>query len=182
MLSPEELKRRLAALRSVPSQASGEPATQEPEARKSLKDIPRRFSHEVTLPLGGDMIVVDGIMALSYLCISHENGSQTFYNLMIDRERTIPIVIPKPPDAEVFCIPYPDEEQRRGTFAGTAVGLRERKPVAYVGEKYKLTFQGRDKVDNRVALKVLIQSTDPLDLQIKPKLSNRIPGFRSSLF
>lgn len=143
MPGPEELRR----LFEQGLLEDGRPRLPEDVELEKLKGITRRSRREITLTMHGDRVVVDGSMVLSYR--RSNSPRYSFRDVFIERERTERIVFPESDQGEDVCVPFSDEEERRSTFSGEAVGLKSDRGVAYVGTKYKLTFLGRKDSDHK---------------------------------
>lgn len=126
---------------------------------KILSEIRRPHQEEVTLFDFKDALAVDDKMVVAY---KHfwVPGKGEGDKILIARERVTPI------KAEIHgretIYPYPNQEELRGIYGILIFPISIDRPVLYVGEQYKVTFEGSFYKNGKRSADVTIESTCPI--------------------
>jgi hypothetical protein len=126
-----------------------------------LSEIGRPHVEEVTLFDYKDALAVDDQMVLAY---KHfwVPGKGDGDKILVARERTVPI------KAEIFgrerIYPYPNEDELRGEYGVLIMRVDERVSSFYVGEQYRVIFDGAIVEAGNKGANITIESTEPMRL------------------
>ena len=95
--------------------------------------------------------------------LAFSKSSRNLPDLHINRDRKVPIIIPK--TGEESAVYHLDDQPR--VFSTLNVGIREKRPILYIGEAYKVYFVNLGK--DMSTLEVKVETPDKFDVEIIPE-------------
>lgn len=124
-----------------------------------LSEIPRPYMEEVTLFDFKDALSIDDKMVVAY---KHfwVPGKGEGDKILVSRERVTPIKVERSGREVIY--PYPNEEDLRGIYGTLILPISIEMPVLYVGEQYKVIFEGSYFEAGRRSADITIESTAPM--------------------
>lgn len=124
-----------------------------------LSEIPRPYAEEVTLFDFKDALSIDDKMVIAY---KHfwVPGKGEGDKILVSRERVTPIKVERSGKEVIY--PYPNEEDLRGIYGTLILPISIETPVLYVGEQYRVIFEGSFFEAGRRSADLTIESTHPI--------------------
>lgn len=124
-----------------------------------LPEIKRPFREEITLANFGEVVLIDNSMILAYKRLGFDNYDPGD-KILVARERTTPIKIER--TGREVCVPYKNEEELRGQYGVLIISVGPFRPVFYVGEKYRVAFEGKFSESGRDFLDISLESQESI--------------------
>lgn len=125
-----------------------------------LSEIQRPHEEKFELWDYKDAVLIDNKVILAYQYTTLPNDNYLTNRILIARERTIPIK--KEKTGQEVLYPYSNPEKLRGRYGELYMSVSSFYYVIYIGEQYKVTYNGLDFYRGVRIANITLQSTQEI--------------------